>query len=96
MGMACLGGTFQFRTPLHTIEMDRLRMETSDRLVGEPWADYCQRTRAEMVEQVDSLLKATDFEAETHRFRMNDYLREHGRTALEFLVFCPTLESESL
>ncbi|MCW5868909.1 MAG: hypothetical protein KIS61_16720 [Candidatus Eremiobacteraeota bacterium] len=96
LGMACLGGTFQFRTPLHTIEMYRLRMETSDRSAGEPWADYCQRTRAEMIGQVDGILKATDFEAEAHKFRtLSDYLRKNGRTGMEFLAFCPTLESES-
>ena len=95
--MACLNGTFQFRTPLHTAPLFRLNTETSPRAVDEPWPDYCRRARAETMDQIDAILKATDFESESERFRsLSDYLREKDLLAMEFLVFVPTLEQRDI
>lgn len=94
-GMACVGGTFQFRAEKATAEMYWLTTQTSPRLDGETWSDFCKRAREETMLQVDAIMNTTDFEAEAKSFRaIEDHLRSFGLKAKDCLVFFATFEDK--
>lgn len=92
--MACVGGTFQFRAEKATAEMYWLTTQTSPRLEGETWSDFCKRAREETMLQVDEITRATDFEVEAKSFvPIENHLRTLGLKATDCLVFFASLES---
>jgi hypothetical protein len=65
-GYACLGGQFQFRLDDgSTCEMYWLDADSAERSHGELWADYCQRSCSEVLEEFQRLVSNTDFTKET-------------------------------
>src|SRR6266699_3709084 len=64
-GYACLAGQFQFRLDDgSTCEMYWLDADSTDRVPGEQWADYCRRSCSEVLEKFRLLVSSTDFEKE--------------------------------
>ena len=61
LGLACLGGQFQFRFDDATYEMYWLSADPGERLAGEIWADYVHRSCSEVAKGFDRLVGATDF-----------------------------------
>jgi hypothetical protein len=68
LGLACLGGQFQFRAPDATCEMYWLNADAADRLPDEAWGSYVARSTAEVRSAFNMLLKSTDFVAEALRW----------------------------
>jgi hypothetical protein len=61
-GYACLGGQFQFRLEDgSTCEIYWLEADSAGRADGEPWADYCPRSCAEVLQRFQRLISETDF-----------------------------------
>jgi hypothetical protein len=63
-GLACLGGQFQFRLNDSTCEMYWLVADSTERIPGESWADYCRRSCSEVRENFERLVSITDFSKE--------------------------------
>ena len=68
LGLACLGGQFQFRAPDATCEMYWLNADAADRLPDEPWNSYVARATAEVRSAFSALVQSTDFAAEALRW----------------------------
>jgi hypothetical protein len=63
LGLACLGGQFQFRFDDATYEMYWLNADPTERVAGEAWADYVHRSCTEVATGFDRLVAAGDFSA---------------------------------
>jgi len=70
LGYAGLGGQFQFRLSDSTCEMYWLSADSKDRLPGESWADYSQRSCAEVLQRFQQLISTTDFKKEALGWRL--------------------------
>jgi hypothetical protein len=88
MGIACIGGQFQFRLPESTCEMYWLNADASDRLPDEAWSDYSNRSCSELLSKFEELVYKTDFVKEAAGWKLH-------ANALETLVFVAYFESES-
>jgi hypothetical protein len=63
LGLACLGGQFQFRTEGGIYEAYWLSADSSDRVQGEPWPSFARRSCAEVGREFMALVEKTDFAA---------------------------------
>jgi len=63
LGLACLGGQFQFRFDDAIYEMYWLRADPAERFLDEPWDGYVRRSCAEVAEGFSRLVGTTDFAA---------------------------------
>lgn len=63
-GYACLDGQFQFRLDDCICEMYWLSPGSKDRVLGESWADYSQRSCSEVLTGFQHLVSITDFKKE--------------------------------
>jgi hypothetical protein len=61
---ACIGGQFQFRIDNGTCEMYWLNADASDQNADEPWAEYCNRSCAEVLQRFQQVVATTDFRKE--------------------------------
>jgi len=61
LGLACLGGQFQFRFDDATYEMYWLSADPAERFAGELWEDYVHRSCGEVAKGFDRLVGTTDF-----------------------------------
>ena len=68
LGLACLGGQFQFRAPDETCEMYWLNADAADRLPDESWDSYVARSTTEVRSAFTTLRQSTDFAAEAARW----------------------------
>ena len=68
LGLACLGGQFQFRAPDATCEMYWLNADAADRLPAEPWDAYVARSTTEVRSAFTTLRQSTDFATEALRW----------------------------
>lgn len=87
LGLACLGGQFQFRTPDATCEMYWLNADATDRLVDEPWSAYVARSSAEVSSAFSALLQSTDFVAEAQCWPDVPELSGVGASPEQYLCF---------
>ena len=89
LGFACLGGQFQLRPDPDTIyELFWLEANSSERLLGESWQFYAERSCSEVLTQFTSLLGEVDFEKEALKFRSIDPLLFSSLGTMEPPVFC--------
>ncbi len=63
LGLACLGGQFQFRFDDAIYEMYWLSADPAERFFDEPWDGYVHRSCAEVAEGFSRLAGTTDFAA---------------------------------
>ena len=63
LGLACLGGQFQFRFDDATYEMYWLNADSTERVAGEAWADYVHRSCNEVANEFNRLVGTVDFSA---------------------------------
>jgi hypothetical protein len=61
LGLACLGGQFQFRFDDTTYEMYWLSADPAERLADEKWAGYVHRSCSEVAEGFGRLVTTTNF-----------------------------------
>ena len=79
LGYACLGGQFQLRpNPDAIYELFWVEANSSERLIGESWDAYTERSCCEVSEQFVSLLKIVDFREEALKFKSLDSLLVSG------------------
>lgn len=94
LGLACVGGTFQFRTENHTAEMYWLSTETAPRATSESWPDYCKRAREETSRQVEAIMTSTDFQAEAKNWKpILSQLELEDSNAADYLVFVASFDT---
>jgi hypothetical protein len=87
LGYACLGGQFQFLTPVGTCEMYWLAADSSDRKSTESWDSYCRRSNAEVLDKFSTIVSETDFLAEAAKWEVLEVEIERGLDVLATLVF---------
>lgn len=89
-GLACDGGTFQFRAPTATMEMYWLQTTVSPPAEDEGSA-YVQRANRETLQQFRQILEITDFleEARCWPFLREAMARDAELNPLDLLVFVP-------
>jgi hypothetical protein len=87
LGLACLGGQFQFRIPDATCEMYWLNADATDRLVDEPWSAYVARSSAEVSSAFSALLQSTDFVADAQCWSDVPELSGAGASPEQYLCF---------
>jgi hypothetical protein len=63
LGLARLGGQFQFRFDDSIYELYWLSADPTDRRDAEVWLDYVHRSCSEVSKEFDRLVRATDFSA---------------------------------
>jgi hypothetical protein len=94
MGYACLGGQFQFRTPIGVCEMYWLSADSSDRRPEENWDSYCGRTREEVLEKFSNIVSETDFMRVAADWPVLKLEIERGIDILATLVFAADFVTE--
>jgi hypothetical protein len=95
LGFACLGGQFQLRPDSDTIyELYWLEANSSERLPGESWKSYTERSCSEVSKQFTSLRGSVDFEKEALKVRSIDPLLFSRLEKMEPPVFCAYFISE--
>jgi len=87
LGLACLGGQFQFRAPDATCEMYWLNADAADRLPDEPWGAYVARSSSEVRAAFTTLRQATDFTAEARRWSDVPQLSGADASPEQYLCF---------
>ena len=87
-GLACLGGQFQFRLSESIYEMYWLSADSTDRRSGETWADYSQRSCAEVLDKFKEFVSKTDFAREAANWRLH-------ASAIDSIVFVAYFETEA-
>ncbi len=95
-GYCCVGGVFQFRFPGATYEPYWLTTDFLSRGTGESWSAYVGRCNEYTLSAFDTLLNATDWDAEVAR--CGDAVRERvpaGTDPLQYLVFEALFENEN-
>jgi len=89
LGFACLGGQFQLRPDPDTIyELFWLEANSSERLPGETWKSYSERSCTEVSKQFTWLVGGVDFEKEALKFKSIDPLLFSRSEKMEPPVFC--------
>jgi hypothetical protein len=69
LGYGCLGGQFWILpAPNQIYELFWVEADASERLDGEDWSAYAERSCLEVLERFNSLLKTTDFRKEAVKF----------------------------
>lgn len=63
LGIACVGGQFQFRAGEAVYEPFWISADSSERRPAEPWSDYVRRSCGEVAESFRRLVQSTDFRA---------------------------------
>jgi hypothetical protein len=94
LGYACIGGQFQFRADAGTCEMYWLAADASERGHGETWQEYCERSRAEVMDKFTKIVTETDFLAEAMKWPVLKREIEEGTDVLSRLVFVAYFEAE--
>ena len=70
LGYACLGGQFWILpSPGEIYELFWVEANSSERLIGEVWNIYAERSCNEVSERFEVLLKTVDFKQEALKFR---------------------------
>jgi hypothetical protein len=96
LGFACLGGQFQLRPDPNTIyELFWVEANSSEKLPGESWTSYAERSCSEVSEQFTSLLRTVDFRKEALKFKSLDSLLLSGTDLLVMSVFNAYFVNES-
>jgi hypothetical protein len=74
LGYGCLGGQFWILpAPDQIYELFWVEADASERLTGENWNAYAERSCLEVLERFSSLLKTTDFRKEALKFGSLDF-----------------------
>ncbi|PSR52105.1 hypothetical protein AHMF7605_27030 [Adhaeribacter arboris] len=87
-GLGVVGGQVQFMFPDGTCELYWHKYDTKEKLAGESWLSYCERTKQECLEQFEALpnnLRLIEEGIEKFRF-----LREKSEQGVElenYLIF---------
>jgi hypothetical protein len=89
LGVACLGGQFQFRVSDSIYEMYWLSADPSDRRDHEPWSAFSNRSCSEVIHKFEAFVSKTDFVKEAAAHWKLD------ASAVETLVFVAYFVSES-
>jgi hypothetical protein len=88
LGLACLGGQFQFRVPDSTYEMYWREANSGERAEGEKWADYVIRSEREVREGFTRLLETVDFRRDAHDFdHLRQMIADEAFVPLKYLCF---------
>jgi hypothetical protein len=87
LGLACLGGQFQFRTPDSICEMYWLNADSADRSSNEAWDSYVSRSCSEVLSAFTALASSTNFAAEASRWPGVPELSGVGATPERYLCF---------
>jgi hypothetical protein len=84
---ACLGGQFQFHLESGVYEMYWLNVDSNERLSGEGWGEYCQRSCAEVGQNFERLVSETDVSKQTQGWPDLRVANARGVDLRELLVF---------
>ena len=87
-GLGIIGGQVQFRFPDGTCEFYWYKYDTTDKLKGENWKDYCQRTKKECLTQFEQI--PTDQQLIEEGIKNFDFLIEKSKIDIklkEYLIF---------
>lgn len=98
VGLGIIGGQVQFKLPDGTCELYWHKYDTTERKTGESWKEYCQRTKAECLNQFEKL--PADSELVKEGIESFDFLNEKSKTDailnkfLIFIIYFNDLETE--
>jgi hypothetical protein len=95
LGLGCLGGQFQFRTPDSICEMYWLNADSVDRSLDEPWDRYVTRSCSEVLSAFTALASSTNFHFEASRWSAVPELSGLGATPEQYLCFVADFMEES-
>jgi hypothetical protein len=95
LGLACLGGQFQFRTPDSICEMYWLNADSADRSPDEAWDRYVARSCGEVLSAFTTLASATNFNVEASRWSAVPELSGMSATPEQYLCFVADFVEES-
>ena len=86
LGYACLGGQFWLLLTDNSVyEFFWLEANSSDRLIGEPWPNYAERSCREVLDQFNTLVEKTDFSLEVRKFRSLEWRPIDATSTLKLL-----------
>jgi hypothetical protein len=92
LGIACLGGQFQFRVDDAVYEPYWLSADSAERRAGEVWSDYVHRSCGEVADSFRHALQSTDFRSVAKEWA--DLARKAEADVLNTLVFVAYFVSE--
>ena len=95
LGLACLGGQFQFRLPDAVCEMYWLNADSADRAQHESWAAFVTRSCAEVLSTFTALVSSTDFLAEAKRWHDLPALSVPSAAPEQYICFVAYFVSEN-
>jgi hypothetical protein len=87
LGLACLGGQFQFRVDNAVCEPYWISADSSERHTGEVWSDYVRRSCGEVAESFLQALRTTDFRSVAQEWSELRAKADEGFDVLSALVF---------
>ncbi len=87
LGIACLGGQFQFRVDNAVYEPYWISADSSERRAREIWSDYVHRSCGEVAESFQQALRTTDFRSVAREWSELRAKAEAGFDVLNALVF---------
>jgi hypothetical protein len=94
VGVACLGGEFQFVVRGGIYEMYWLSVDPDDRGPDEAWTEFQIRSCRQTLELFNARVAETDFVQEARRWRRVRWLSGRGAKALGHLRFVADFVSE--
>lgn len=91
----CWGGQFQFRFPNGTCEMYWLESNATERLTGEAWSAFAERSAREVLAGIEQLMRSTDWKHEAERWAALEGVVPTDVDPQAFLEFVAYFENEA-